>query len=49
VNPAAYDAYLRGLLYFVNEFTNPDSLRKPRITSKRRFKKTPTSRLLTQD
>jgi len=49
VNPAAYDAYLRGRLYFVNEFTNPDSLRKPRITSKRRFKKTPTSRLLTQD
>jgi len=28
VNPAAYDAYLRGRLYFVNEFTNPDSLRK---------------------
>lgn len=28
VNPAAYDAYLKGRLYFVNEFTNPDSLRK---------------------
>jgi TolB-like protein/DNA-binding winged helix-turn-helix (wHTH) protein/Tfp pilus assembly protein PilF len=28
VNPAAYDAYLRGRLYFVNEFTKPDSLRK---------------------
>ena len=28
VNPAAYDAYLRGRLYFVNEFTNPDSLRQ---------------------
>lgn len=28
VNPAAYDDYLRGRLYFTNEFTNPDSLRK---------------------
>ena len=28
VNPAAYDAYLRGRLYFVNEFTKPDSLKK---------------------
>jgi TolB-like protein/DNA-binding winged helix-turn-helix (wHTH) protein/Tfp pilus assembly protein PilF len=28
VNPAAYDAYLRGRLYFVTEFTKPDSLRK---------------------
>jgi TolB-like protein/DNA-binding winged helix-turn-helix (wHTH) protein/Flp pilus assembly protein TadD len=28
VNAAAYDAYLRGRLYFVNEFTKPDSLRK---------------------
>lgn len=28
VNPAAYDAYLRGRLYFENEFTKPDSLRK---------------------
>jgi TolB-like protein/DNA-binding winged helix-turn-helix (wHTH) protein/Flp pilus assembly protein TadD len=28
VNAAAYDAYLRGRLYFVNEFTNPDSLKK---------------------
>ena len=28
VNPAAYDAYLRGQLYFVNEFTKPASLRK---------------------
>ena len=28
VNPAAYDAYLRGRLYFVNEFTKPASLRK---------------------
>jgi tetratricopeptide (TPR) repeat protein len=25
---AAYDAYLRGRLYFVNEFTKPDSLKK---------------------
>jgi TolB-like protein/DNA-binding winged helix-turn-helix (wHTH) protein len=28
VNPAAYDAYLRGRLYFVNEYTKPDSLKK---------------------
>ena len=28
VNAAAYDAYLRGRLYFVNEFTNPESLKK---------------------
>jgi len=28
VNPAAYDAYLKGHLYFTTEFTNPDSLRK---------------------
>ena len=28
VDPAAYDAYLRGRLYFVNEFTKPDSLKK---------------------
>ena len=30
VNPAAYDAYLRGRLYFVNEFTKADSLQKAR-------------------
>jgi TolB-like protein/DNA-binding winged helix-turn-helix (wHTH) protein/Tfp pilus assembly protein PilF len=28
VNPAAYDAYLKGRLYLVNEFTKQDSLRK---------------------
>ena len=28
VNPAAYDDYLRGRLYFVNEYTKADSLRK---------------------
>jgi len=28
VKPGAYDAYLRGRLYFVNEFTKPDSLKK---------------------
>lgn len=28
VNPAAYDAYLKGRLYFVNAFNNPDSLKK---------------------
>ena len=26
VNPAAYDAYLKGRLYFVNEYTKPDSI-----------------------
>jgi len=28
VNPAAYDAYLRGRFYFTTEFSNPDSLTK---------------------
>jgi TolB-like protein/DNA-binding winged helix-turn-helix (wHTH) protein len=28
VDPAAYDAYLKGRLYFVNEFNKPDSLKK---------------------
>jgi len=28
VDPAAYDTYLKGRLYFVNEFTKPDSLKK---------------------
>jgi TolB-like protein/DNA-binding winged helix-turn-helix (wHTH) protein len=28
VDPAAYDDYLRGRLYFTNEFNKPDSLRK---------------------
>jgi TolB-like protein/Tfp pilus assembly protein PilF len=28
VDPAAYDAYLKGRLYFANEFTKPDSLKK---------------------
>jgi TolB-like protein/DNA-binding winged helix-turn-helix (wHTH) protein/Flp pilus assembly protein TadD len=28
VNPGAYDAYLRGRLYFVNEFNKPDSLKR---------------------
>jgi TolB-like protein/DNA-binding winged helix-turn-helix (wHTH) protein/Flp pilus assembly protein TadD len=28
VNPAAYDDYLRGRLYFVNEFTKPESLKR---------------------
>lgn len=30
VDPAAYDDYLKGRLYFVNEFTNPESLKKAR-------------------
>jgi TolB-like protein/DNA-binding winged helix-turn-helix (wHTH) protein/Tfp pilus assembly protein PilF len=28
VNPAAYDAYVRGRLYFTTEYTKPESLRK---------------------
>jgi TolB-like protein/DNA-binding winged helix-turn-helix (wHTH) protein/Tfp pilus assembly protein PilF len=28
VSPDAYDAYLKGRIYFVNEFTKPDSLKK---------------------
>jgi TolB-like protein/DNA-binding winged helix-turn-helix (wHTH) protein/Tfp pilus assembly protein PilF len=28
VNPAAYDAYLKGRLIFTSEYTNPDSLKK---------------------
>jgi TolB-like protein/DNA-binding winged helix-turn-helix (wHTH) protein/Tfp pilus assembly protein PilF len=28
VNPAAYDAYLKGRLYFTTEFAKPDTLRK---------------------
>src|SRR6202021_1082674 len=28
LNPGGCDAYLRGRLYFVNEFTKPDSLKK---------------------
>jgi TolB-like protein/DNA-binding winged helix-turn-helix (wHTH) protein/Tfp pilus assembly protein PilF len=28
VNPAAYDAYLKGRLYFTTEYTKPNSLRK---------------------
>jgi TolB-like protein/DNA-binding winged helix-turn-helix (wHTH) protein/Flp pilus assembly protein TadD len=28
VNPAAYDSYLKGRLYFTTEYTKPDSLRK---------------------
>jgi len=28
VNPAAYDAYLRGRIYFTTEYTKPESLRK---------------------
>ena len=28
VNPAAYDAYLKGRLYFTSEYSKPDSLKK---------------------
>ena len=31
VNAAAYDAYLRGRLYFLNGYTNPDSLKQAQL------------------
>lgn len=41
VNPAAYDAYLRGRLYFVNEFTKPDSLTKAQAYFEESIQKDP--------
>jgi TolB-like protein/DNA-binding winged helix-turn-helix (wHTH) protein/Flp pilus assembly protein TadD len=41
VNPGAYDAYLRGRLYFVNEFTKPDSLKKARTYFEESIQKDP--------
>ena len=49
VDPAAYDSYVRGRLYFTTEYTKPDSLVRRNISSKNRSKKTPTSLLLMQD
>jgi TolB-like protein/DNA-binding winged helix-turn-helix (wHTH) protein/Flp pilus assembly protein TadD len=41
VNPGAYDAYLRGRLYFVNEFTKPDSLKKAQAYFEEAIQKDP--------
>ena len=41
VNPAAYDDYLKGRLYFVNEFTKVDSLRKAQRYFKESIQKDP--------
>ena len=41
VNPAAYDDYLRGRLYFVNEFTKPDSLNRAQRYFKDSLQKDP--------
>jgi len=41
VNPGAYDAYLRGRLYFVNEFTKPDSLKKAQTYFEESIQKDP--------
>jgi len=41
VNPAAYDAYLKGRLYFTNEFTNPDSLKKAQQDFEESIRKDP--------
>jgi TolB-like protein/DNA-binding winged helix-turn-helix (wHTH) protein len=41
VNPGAYDAYLRGRLYFVNEFTKPDSLKKAQAYFEESIQKDP--------
>ena len=41
VNPEAYDAYLRGRLYFVNEFTKPDSLKKTQAYFEESIQKDP--------
>jgi TolB-like protein/DNA-binding winged helix-turn-helix (wHTH) protein/Tfp pilus assembly protein PilF len=41
VNPAAYDDYLRGRLYFVNEYTKPDSLNRAQRYFKESIQKDP--------
>ena len=41
VNPEAYDAYLKGRLYFVNEFTKPDSLKKTQAYFEEAIQKDP--------
>ncbi len=41
VNPAAYDDYLRGRLYFVNEFTKPEALNRAQRYFKESIQKDP--------
>lgn len=41
VNPAAYDDYLRGRLYFVNEFTKAASLKKAQVYFEESIQKDP--------
>ena len=45
VNPAAYDAYIQGRLYFTTEYTKPASLRKAQHLSKMRSGRIQTLRL----
>ena len=41
VNPAAYDSYLKGRLYFTTEFTKPSSLRKAQQEFEKSIQKDP--------
>jgi TolB-like protein/DNA-binding winged helix-turn-helix (wHTH) protein/Tfp pilus assembly protein PilF len=41
VNPAAYDAYLKGRLYFTTGFTRPDSLKKAQLEFEESIQKDP--------
>jgi TolB-like protein/DNA-binding winged helix-turn-helix (wHTH) protein/Flp pilus assembly protein TadD len=41
VNPEAYDAYLKGHLYFTTEYTKPDSLRKAQHLFEEAIRKDP--------
>lgn len=41
VDPAAHDAYLRGRLYYVTEYTKPDSLRKAQNLFREAIQKDP--------
>jgi TolB-like protein/Flp pilus assembly protein TadD len=42
VNPAAYDSYLKGRLYFTTEFAKPDSLRKAQQNFEESIQKDPS-------
>jgi len=41
VNPAAYDAYLKGRIYLTTEYTKPDSLKKAQRDFEEAFQKDP--------
>jgi TolB-like protein/Flp pilus assembly protein TadD len=41
VNPEAHEAYLKGRYYFVNEFTNPESLRRSKSYFEESIRKDP--------